>query len=123
MAKTSIWDRLDKLENRRKFLDWFVKARLYDSLTDDELEACASGRGYPDPIPNRPSGLDTLDRKSLVKLWQEDCRMHEGRSHADLEYYTQTGYWPEQKGRLHYYEEAGKLGIEWRDGQALDEKV
>src|SRR5450755_4339929 len=102
MAKASVRDRLEKLENRRRFLDWFVMARLYDSFTTDELEAFASGRGYPDPIPNRPSSLDTLDRKSLVKLWEENERVYEGRSHEDLEYYTQTGSWPKEKGRLHY---------------------
>ena len=36
------------------------------------LETWASGGGLPDPIPNRPSRLDTMDRKSLRKLWEED---------------------------------------------------
>jgi hypothetical protein len=33
MAKASIRDRLEKLENKRRFLDWFVGARFIDSLS------------------------------------------------------------------------------------------
>ena len=72
MAKTSIRDRLEKLENRRKFLDWFVMHRFLATLTLEELENWASGGDLPDPIPNRPSSFDTMDRKSLRKLWKKN---------------------------------------------------
>jgi hypothetical protein len=72
MPKPSIRDRLAKLEDQRRFRDWFVRHRFYATLTFEELETCASGGGLPDPIPNRPSSVDTLDRKSLLKLWEED---------------------------------------------------
>jgi hypothetical protein len=116
MAKTSIRDRLAKLENRRRFLDWFVRHRLFDSLTSEELETCASGGGFPNPIPNRPSSLDTLDRKSLLKLWEEDERVFGGRSKEELEFYSDNGSWPEAEGRLHYSMQDGKLFVEWRSG-------
>jgi len=64
MAKASIRDRLEKLENKRRFLDWFVWHRFYAMLTLEELETCASGGGFPDPIPNRASSLDTLCHRS-----------------------------------------------------------
>lgn len=102
MAKASLRERLARLENRQRFLDWFVWQRFYASLSLKELETYASGGGFPDPIPNRASSLDTLDRKSLLKLWDENERVFRGRSPADLEYYADTGSWPEQKGRLHY---------------------
>ena len=70
MAKKSIRERLEKLESECKFLDWFVSERFWATLTREELETWASGGNLPDPIPNRPSSLDTLDRKSLLKLWE-----------------------------------------------------
>lgn len=38
MAKASIRDRLAKLEDKRRFLDWFVRSRFYETLTLEELE-------------------------------------------------------------------------------------
>jgi hypothetical protein len=46
MAKTSIRDRLLKLENARRFLDWFVWDRFYASLTEDELEIYAHNGNF-----------------------------------------------------------------------------
>ncbi len=34
----------------------------------EELETFAAGGGLPDPVPNRPSNLDTMDQKSLINL-------------------------------------------------------
>ncbi len=55
MAKVSIRDRLAKLEDNRRFLDWFVWARFFDSLTEDELETQALGGSLTDALPNRAS--------------------------------------------------------------------
>ena len=114
MAKASIRDRLEKLDRDRRFLDWFVVNRFLATLTLEELETFASGGGLPDPIPNRPSRLDTMDRKSLRKLWEEDELRLRGRSKEELEFYADNRVWPEQRGRLHYFEEDGRLQIEWR---------
>jgi hypothetical protein len=115
MPKMSIRERLEKFEDKRRFLDWFVRHRLYSTLTLEELETCAAGGGFPDPIPNRPSSLDTLDRKSLLKLWEEDERVFGGRNHEELEFYADNGFWPEERGRLHYSMQDGKLVVEWRN--------
>jgi hypothetical protein len=120
MAKTSIRDRLEKLDRDRRFLDWFVLNRFLVTLTLEELETFVSGGGYPDPIPNRPSSLDTMDQKSLRKLWEEDELRFGGRSKEEHEFYADNGLWPEQRGRLHYFEEDGRLQIEWRS-EVLDE--
>jgi hypothetical protein len=114
MAKASIRDRLAKLQNMRRFRDWFVRHRFYAALTLEELETCAVGGGFPDPIPNRPSSLDTLDRNSLLKLWQEDERVFGGRNQEELQFYADSGFWPEERGRLHYSMQDGKLVVEWR---------
>ena len=37
-----------------------------------------------------------------------------GRSNEEREFYIDNGFWPEQKGRLHYFLHDGRLQIEWR---------
>jgi hypothetical protein len=120
MAKASIRDRLAELENHRRFLDWFVAHRFWATLSLEELETFAAGGGLPDPVPNRPSNLDTMDRKSLLRLWEEEERVFRDRSQADQDSYADTGVWPEQRGRLQYSMRDGKLFIEWRN-EVLDE--
>ncbi len=110
----SIRDRLLRLENKRRFLDWFVWHRFYATLTLEELETYVSG-GLPDPVPNRPSSVDTLDRKSLLKLWEEEELKFGGRSQEELKFYAENGFWPERRGRLHYSMQDGKLFVEWRN--------
>jgi|SRR5579859_1071259 len=116
MAKASIHDRLEKLENHQRFLVWFVSARFYATLTVEELEIFARDGQLPDPLPSRPSPLDGVDRKTLTRRWKEEEQIFGGRSPEDLEYYAKNGIWPEQRGRLHYSMEDGKLFAEWRRG-------
>ena len=111
----SLRARLIQLKNKQRFLDWFAMQRFLDSLIEDELAAYARDGKPQEPIPNRPSTLDKLDRKTLVKLWQEDERIFRGRSPEELDYYTKNGMWPEQKGQFHYSMQDGKLCIEWRN--------
>lgn len=92
MAMASIRERLLRLERRRHFVDWFVRHRFYDTLTLEELEACASGGGFPDPLPNRQSSVDRLDRKSLLNLWEKDELKFGGRSREELEFYADNGF-------------------------------
>jgi hypothetical protein len=89
--------------------------RFFTSRTDDELATYERDGKLPQPIPNRPSPLDRLDRKALVKLWETNERIFRGRSHHELDYYTTNGIWPEQKGQFHYSMQDGKLCIEWRN--------
>jgi len=117
MAKASIRDRLAKLENQRRFLGWFVTHRFWATLSLEELETFAAGGGLPDPVPNRPSNLDTMDRKSLLKLWEEEEQAFRGRTQADRDSYADTGIWPEQRGRLHYSIQDGKLFVEWQESR------
>jgi hypothetical protein len=126
MAKTSIRDRLLKLENARRFLDWFVWDRFYASLTEDEIEIYARNGNLQEPIPNRPCWMDKRDRKSLLKLWKEHELSFGERSHEELDYCTKNGCWPEERGRLHYSLHDGKLGVEWQfqsEGEDQREKT
>jgi hypothetical protein len=115
MANPSIRNRLAKIEDKRRFLNWFVGARFIDSLTDNELESYVRDRRPPEPVPNRPSKLDRLDRKSLIRLWQEDERIWGSRSREELDHFSENGFWPEQRGRLRYWMEDGQLHVEWRN--------
>ena len=103
MAKASVRDRLEKLDRDGRFLGWFLMKRFLATLTLEELDTYASGGGLPDPIPNRPSSLDTMDRKSLRKLWEEDELRFRGRSKEEHEFYADNGFWPEQRVKLHYF--------------------
>ena len=109
----SIRVQLMRLEKKQRFLNWFAMQRLFASLTDDELATYERERKLPERS-SRPSPLDTLDRKTLLKLWQEHERVFGGRSDLELDYYIKNGAWPEQKGRFHYSIQDGKLCIEWR---------
>jgi hypothetical protein len=112
----SIQERLERLENERRFLEWFHFERFLEGLTDEELEAYASnGRlpePLPEPLPKGASRLDRLDRKSLIKLWEEDERIFGHRSPNDQEFYSKNGCWPEERMRPRYYTQNGRLVIE-----------
>jgi|GEM_PF-6475757 len=115
MGMASIRSRLVQLEEKQRFLDWFVMERFYATLTTEELSTYVLYEELPNPLPARPTTFPNgLDRKSLIKLWQEDERILGGRSGEELEYYVKTGAWPEQKGGLHYSTRDGELIMEWR---------
>jgi hypothetical protein len=114
MAEKSIPSRLEKLEAKRRFLEWFATQRFYHSLTEQELMTFALTGQLPVPVPNRPSTMDSLDRKTLLRLWKEDERTFGGRSEEELAFYARNGFWPEQKGGFHYSIRDGKLIIEWQ---------
>jgi hypothetical protein len=120
MAEKSISRRLEKLEAKRRFLDWFVRQRFYHSLTEQELMTFALDGQLPVPVPNRPSTLDSLDPKTLHGMWKDDERTFGGRSEGELAFFTTNGFWPEQKGRLHYSTHDGKLIVEWLGGTESD---
>jgi len=109
MAEKSIPRRLEKLEAKRRFLDWFAKQRFYRSLTEQELMKFALDGQLPVPVPNRPSRIDSLDQKTLLRLWKDDERTFSGRSEEELAFFRMNGFWPEQRGRFNYSMHAGKL--------------
>jgi hypothetical protein len=94
---TSFRNRLMKLENERRFLNWILKERFLDNLTADELKVLRRDRMLPDgPVPNRPSRLDGVDRKRVYKLREEEERMLGGRSRGELKRYALSGVWPKR---------------------------
>jgi hypothetical protein len=88
-----------------------------DAPDNDRLEdyAC-DGRlpePLPEPLPKGSSRLDGLDRKRLIKLWEEQERIFGHRSQDELEFYTKNGYWPEQGMHPRYYLQDGLPSIGW----------
>jgi hypothetical protein len=66
----SIQDRLKQLEDRRRFLTWFVFERFLESLTQEQLETYARDRRWPEPLPEPlPKGASRQDRLFAVE-WQ-----------------------------------------------------
>jgi|SRR6267143_4718964 len=89
------------------------------SPTEKRLFITASSAHAFDPglrlvLPKRPSSLDRLDRKTLLKLWHENDQVFGRCSHEEMDFYVEHGFWQEQKGRLHYSMQEGKLVVEWR---------
>jgi hypothetical protein len=96
----SIQKRLARLENERRFLHWFHFERFLEGLSEEQLEAYARHRRLPEPLPEPlpigASRLDRLDRKSLIRLWEENERKFGGRSQEELDFYCAHGHWPAQ---------------------------
>jgi len=115
--KASIQERLKQLEDSQRFIDWFLGERFMESLTLEQLENLARDRRWPEPLPEPlPPGasqLDRLDRKSLIKLWEERERIFGHRSRDETAFFGENGYWPEQRMRPRYYLQDECLSIEW----------
>jgi hypothetical protein len=96
----SLKNRLAQLEEEQRFQDWVQSQRFLESLSDEQLHDFADSGRLPDPLPAPlpfgQSQLDTLDRKSLVKLWEEHEREWAGRDRDELVFYTAHGHWPEE---------------------------
>jgi hypothetical protein len=83
-----------------QFQRWLRLTRLLESFSEEQLEQSTCLGLWPDPLPDPlPKGesqLDGLERKRLLKLWEEDERFYEGRSEQDLIYFCAHGHWPDQ---------------------------
>jgi len=97
----SIKSRLEKLEQEQMFQDWFDAERLFESFNKAQLEEFYQNGylsdPYPKPLPAGESRLDHLDRKSLLRMWQEHEREFGGRTREEYKFYTNHGHWPEHQ--------------------------
>ena len=125
----SIQQRLKQLEDSQRFIDWFLFTRFTESLTEEQLEGYARDGRWPEPLPESlplgTSPLDGLDRKSLIKKWEESERICSHRRQDENAFYCENGYWPEQRMRPRYYLQDGCLSLEWHigfDGEDQSEK-
>jgi hypothetical protein len=109
----SILERLALLENRHKFVKWFAFQSLIESLTDDELETLTRIGTLPNPIATRPSPLAKLDRKTLLKRWEESEREFSHRTPGGLDFYAENRRWPKHGLRPRYYIQNGQWIVEW----------
>jgi hypothetical protein len=99
--------RIARLENEFRFQRWFHFSRFLEGLTDEQVEAIALDWRFPEPLPEPlPRGmseLDRLDKKTLLKRFEEDERetsriMREMAEHSEDErkFDVRHGHWPEQ---------------------------
>ena len=87
-------------------MDWVVRERFIHGFTADELQRS------DDPLHNRPCKLDGMDRKSLLKLREEQERFFGGRSAEELKCYVLKHVWP--KKWIEYSIEDDKVVFRWR---------
>ena len=95
---TTAKNRLKRIEVQARFRHWLRIARIFETMTADELDAFAITGIWIDRSepPLGTSRLDSMDRASLVRLWEEDQARFEGRDSSELEFYAVHGCWPEQ---------------------------
>ena len=67
------------------------------------------------PSPERAQQRGPVGPKEPSQLLEEHEQTCGGRSRQELKFYAANGFWPEQRGRLHYSTESGKLCVEWRN--------
>jgi hypothetical protein len=90
--------RVKRLEQEWRFRCWLRDKRFLESLTEEQLEVLTVTGRLPPEVPEPPPGtsrLDKLDRKSLIKLREEDERAWTGRSYEELDFFTHHGHWPD----------------------------
>ena len=104
MAKVE--SRIAQVEKEAMFRRWFYFSRFLEGLSEEQIEEIALYWRFPDPLPEPlswgMSELDRLDRKSLIRRWEESEReisriMRETAEHSEDEYkfYLRHGHWPE----------------------------
>ena len=71
--------RIAQVEKEAMFRRWFYFSSFLEGLSDGQIEEIALHWRFPDPLPEPlPSGmseLDGLDRKSLIRRWEESERV------------------------------------------------
>jgi hypothetical protein len=99
--------RVERLEKEQKFRTWFGFTRFLEGLNDEQVEDLAIYWRFPEPLPEPlPMGtsrLNGLDRRSLLKLWEEEeretsriMRENRGRTEGERWFHLHHGHWPEQ---------------------------
>jgi hypothetical protein len=73
---TSVKGRIARLEEAQRFKRWFEINDLLERFTDEELKIYTETGEFPksvlcDSFADRPSRLDGVSRKSLLKLFEE----------------------------------------------------
>jgi len=97
---TSLKSRTERVEREHGFRVWLETQRFFESFTKEQLATFARhGRlpePLPEPLPMGKSQFDSLDRKSLIRLWREHERIFRGRSKEEMLFFAIHGHWPEQ---------------------------
>ena len=74
----SLETRLERLEKEARFDAWLWFERLLESLTEQQLEDLATHWRWPEamppPLPIGASKLDSLDRNTLQRMFEQDER-------------------------------------------------
>jgi hypothetical protein len=94
-SMTSVKSRLERLEKEQWFKRWFETHDFLKKFTYEELKTYADTGIYSSSIADRPSSLEGVNRKTLLKLFEEHESFFAGRSDEELVFYARHGYWPD----------------------------
>jgi hypothetical protein len=96
----SLKSRVERLEKEQRFQAWLGFQRFVEGLNQEQLNAIVDFDRYPDPLPQPlplgASELDKLDRKILLKMWEDDEREWASRSEQEKDFCLVHLHWPEQ---------------------------
>jgi hypothetical protein len=90
--------RLNRIENAIRFRLWLRETRMSEAMSMEEIEFLLTTGKWPErlePIPGA-SQLDAIDRKTLLKRWEQQDQVCYGRGLPEIKYYDEHGHWPEQ---------------------------
>ena len=98
---TALRTRLERVGKDLRFKKWFEMMDLLERFTEDELDFYASTGELPETVrcatlSERPSRLDGLDRKALLRMWEEHERFFAGWTQEELDHYAKTRQMPER---------------------------
>jgi hypothetical protein len=129
MAKVK--NRIASLEKKALFWQWFHFSRFLEGLSHEQIEEIALNWRFPEPLPEPlpwgMSELDRLDRKSLMRQFEESERetsriMRETAEHSEDErrFYVRHGHWPERACGHNVLCRPQKLGASSKSGVGPD---
>ena len=102
-----IESRIAQVEKEAMFRRWFYFSRFLEGLSEEQIAEIAIHWRFPDPLPEPlpwgMSELDRLDRKTLIRRWEESeretsriIRETAELSEDEYKFYLRHGHCPTQ---------------------------
>ncbi len=118
---TSLKSRLERLEKEQRFQRWYAVEDALWRFTQEEREIYATTGRIPESLPfDEPGRLDGLDRKTLLKLFEEHQRFTGSVTRDDAAFYLVHRTFPREETLKHmerYFKRTGELLKQARRGR------
>ena len=110
---TMLKSRLERLEKEQRFQMWYAVEDALGRFTQEEREAYATTGRIPESLPFDELGrLDGLDRKTLLKLFEEHQRFTGSVTRDDAAFYLVHRRFPREETVKHmerYFKRTAEL--------------